>query len=644
MTQLVSFTKHGNVGVVALNNPPVNALSHAVRIGLSQALTDALADSGVGAIVIWCEGRTFVAGADIREFGKPPLAPDLPEVVEFLSGAGKPVIAALHGTALGGGLELALACDFRIAAASTKLGLPEVTLGILPGAGGTQRLPRLIGVRAALDMIVGGGLIPAAKALALGLIDEIAEGDDLKAAALAFAERALAERRPLRKLSEASVELGEPNLFEDYERTILHERRGFLAPLRCIQAVRAAAELPFREGLERERELFRELMASPESKAQRHVFFAEREVLKSPHLPEDAAARAVKKAGVVGDGSAAGSIAACFADARIPVTLLGTTPQTLDREFSAARQYYARAVMAGTFRQAEADERLALIKQSLAFADLADADLVVEAVSDDLAMKREVFAALDTSCKPGAILATQTSRLDIDQIAALTRRPEDVLGMHFFAPAETSRGLENARARRTLPEVCATAMKVGRALGKVPVLVTASAGLVGERMLEQSLREACFLVEEGAEPAQVDRVLYDFGFPLGPFAARERAGLKIPDAAIEAWLVERAARRTPRRTLDDREILERCLFAAVNEGARILEEGIAPRPLEIDMIWIHGQGFPVYRGGPMFWADQLGLTRVYQAVLGYRDRLGQAHWNPAPLLERLAQAGKGFYG
>jgi 3-hydroxyacyl-CoA dehydrogenase len=633
MTQVVSFTRQGSIGVIALNNPPVNALSHAVRSGIRGALASALADSDVQAIVIWCEGRTFVAGADIREFGKPPLAPDVPEVVELVGASSKPVIAALHGTALGGGLELALACDFRIAAASTKLGLPEVTLGILPGAGGTQRLPRLVGVRAALDLIVGGALIGAAKALALGLIDEVVEGE-LQPAALLFAERMVAEQRPLRKASDRSVALDDPDLFEAYARDVARDQRGFLAPLRCIQAVRAAVELPFEAGLLRERELFGELMASPESKAQRHVFFAEREVLKPPGLSPDVVPRAVRTAGVVGDGSAGGSaIVACFAAARIPAVLVGTTRQNLDRELAALRRHYASAVAAGTLTNATAEERLASIRSSLAYEDLADVDLVVEAVSDDLASKREVFWALDAHARPGAIWATNTASLDIDEVAEATARPEDFAGMHFFDRANAVKGLENTQGQRTLPDVCASLMKLGRALGKVPVLVKAGAGPASHRMLEQYWRQAFLLIEEGALPADVDRVLYDFGFPSGPFAAREDLLVEPP-----------GARGSTRRAPDDREILERCLYAIVNEGARILEEGVASRPLEIDMLWVHGLGFPAYRGGPMFWADQIGLGSIHQATLVYRERLGAGAWTPAPRLERLAGESRGFYG
>lgn len=633
MSQVVSFTKHDKIGVLALNNPPVNALSHAVRIGIREALASALVDADVHAVVIWCEGRTFVAGADIREFGKPPLDPDLPEIVELIGAAQKPVIAALHGTALGGGLELALACDFRIAAAGTKVGLPEVTLGLLPGAGGTQRLPRVVGVRAALDLIVGGALIGAPKAQALGLIDEVVEGE-LQPAALSFAERVLAEQRPPRKAAERKLELDDPTLFDDYEHKVAREQRGFLAPLRCIQAVRAAVELPLEAGLERERELFRELMASSESKAQRHVFFAEREVLKPPGLPPEIAPRAVRSVGVVGDGSAgASAIAACFVEARIPAVLVGTTRQKLDRELAALRRHYANAVAAGTLTNATVEERLGSIRFSLAYEDLSDVDLVIEAVSDELSSKREVFWAVDAHGKAGAIWATNTSSLDIDEVAAAIARPEDFAGMHFFDRANAVKGLENTRGQRTSADVCATLMKLGRALGKVPVLVKAGTVPVSHRMLEQYWRQAFLLIEEGALPAEVDRVLYDFGFPIGPFAAREDLLVEPP-----------AARGSTRRAPDDREILERCLYAVVNEGARIIEEGLVSRPLELDMLWVHGLGFPVFRGGPMFWADQVGLKSVYDATLGYQKHLGEGAWTPAPLLARLAHEGKGFYG
>jgi 3-hydroxyacyl-CoA dehydrogenase len=636
MAQLVSSTKQRNVAVIAVNNPPVNALSHAVRVGIRERLGDALEDAGVDAVVVWCEGRTFIAGADIREFGKTPLEPDVPEVVEFVARARKPVIAAIHGTALGGGVELALACDFRVALSSAKLGLPEISLGILPGAGGTQRLPRLVGARAALDMIVGGRQITAGKALDMGLIDEVVEGD-LLARAVALAERVVAERRPLRKLGEQSVVLDEPNLFEEYERRIARESRGLLAPFHVIRAVRAAVELPFAEGLLRERELFRELMESPQAKAQRHVFFAEREVGRSPVRADPVPEREVKSVAVIGDGALGGRIAASFANARIPVVLLGMTQASLDREVSAVRDLYSSAVAAGTLRQVEMDERLSLVRPALSFEELRSADLVLEALPDDITSKREVFAALDAVCKPGAILATHAPSLDVDAIAGVMR-PGDVVGMHFFVHADSTKALEVVRARETLPEVCASVMKVGRALGKVTVLLRA---LVSRRTLGRCGREILALVEEGAVPEDVDRVLCDFGFPAGPFAAPEVWGLGV-DRDRPGLTGE--GRGVHRRAIEDQEILERCLYAVINEAARLLDEGSAPRPLEVDMVWVHGLGFPVHRGGPLFYADQIGVPVVYEAVCRYRQRFDTEAWAPAPLLERLAKERRGFYG
>lgn len=637
MTQLVTFTKQGNIGVLALDNPPVNALSHPVRVQLRELLSQAFAEPGVQALVICCEGRTFVAGADIREFGKPPLAPDLPELVEFLAAAERPVVAAIHGTALGGGLELALACHFRVALPNAKVGLPEVTLGILPGAGGTQRLPRLVGARAALDLIVGGAIVSASKARALGLIDELVEGD-LKASAVAFAERVVAEGRPLRRVSELVAQLDSPSLFDDYERSIRQQSRGFLAPFRCIEAVRAAVELPFEQGLARERELFVELMASAESKAQRHAFFGEREVVKVKDLPADTPARDVKSAAVLGAGAAGASIAACFADARLPVTLLESTQTSLEAGLSSLRAAYADALSKGALTQTEMDERLSRIRPTLFYDDLSQVDLVVDALSEDGATARAVFAKLDAVCKPGAILATSTPHLDIDQLAAVTQRPGDVMGI-AFRPLASVKLLENVRAPRTAPELCASAMKLGKSLGKLAVLSRGARGFVGDRMFERSLREAIFLTDEGASPQQVDRVLEDFGFPSGPFAVSASSGLDL--TRLERTASERGIARG---AVSDQEILERYLFAMIDEGARTLEAGAAARPLEIDMIWLHGYGFPVYRGGPLFYADQLGVSAVYEAAQKYQRKVGAEYWTPAPLLERLARAGHGFYG
>lgn len=652
MSSLVTLTQHGAVAVVALDNPPVNALSHALRSALSETLARAFSDASIRAVVIWCEGRTFVAGADIREFGMTPLSPDVPEVIEFIASAEKPVVAALHGTALGGGLELALACHFRVAVASAKVGLPEVTLGLLPGAGGTQRLPRLVGVGAALDLIVNGTLISASKAHAIGLVDAIVE-DPLREHATAFAERVSAEQRPLRRASELGAALDVPGQLEAFEAAVARKNRGFLAPFRCIEAIRAAVELPFRAGLARERELFVELMASPQSKAQRHAFFAEREVTKPP-ASDAASARKVQSVAVVGDGTRARAIAAWFAEARLAVTLRAASDDDGDQE-------------------AAADP-------------VNDADLVIEAMADRLTARRSDLVRVAAVAKPGAILATTVACADIDVVAACTRRPQDVIGMHFHG-ATTPRVIENVRARDTAPEVSAAAMQLGKMLGKIPVLVR---GPVGSRMFSEYLREALFLLEEGALPEQVDRVLYDFGFEMGPFARSDESGLDIewqhrkvrfdsldpraracnlldriceqgrfgvkagagfyrydasgnatPDPAIEALLALHSSERgIQRRAISDREILDRCLFALINEGATVLEEGLAHRPLEIDVIWMHGYSFPVYRGGPMYYADQLGLAGLQQAVIGYR---GPGHRTAASLVTRLIREGKGFY-
>ncbi|HTQ06371.1 MAG TPA: 3-hydroxyacyl-CoA dehydrogenase NAD-binding domain-containing protein [Polyangiaceae bacterium] len=693
MPEIVTITRQGRVGVVALNNPPVNALSHALRKELCARLADALATPEIEAIVLWCEGRTFVAGADIREFGREPQSPDVPEAVEFVDGVGKPVIAALHGTTLGGGLELALACHFRVAAPATKLGFPEVSLGILPGAGGTQRLPRLVGVRAALELIVGGAPVNAARAQELGLVDALIPGD-LKAGAIAFAERVIDQKQPPRKASALTATLDSPTLFEEFEAGLRDRFRGQLAPFHCVQAVRAAVELPFPEGLKAERRLFAELMSSAQAKAQRHVFFAEREVAKVPGLANDTPTRPVKSAAVVGAGSLGTMVAICFADAHLPVSLVEFSHERLDRSLGSMREHYAQAVAAGRLDAAEMEARLRCVRPTLDDDELGLADLVVEAVFEDLELKRQVFAKLDASCKPGAILATTTSHLDVEAIARATKRPEDVLGMHFPSPIPSIRLVEIARTRRTAPDVWASALSLCRSLGRLPVPVFARPGFVGQRMLSQELREGLFLLEEGALPEQVDRVCYDFGFPLGPFAAADRDGLDViglyrnldferfsereracdildqvcerdrfgrrtgagfyryahdgtrtSDPEITKLIVEHSeACGINRRTITDEEILERCLYAMINEGARILDEGVAARPLDVDMIWIHGYGFPTHRGGPMFYADQLGLSRVHRAILDFQNQVDPVSWAASPLLTRLSKNGSGFYG
>lgn len=692
MAEIVTFSKEGTIGLITVNNPPVNALAQAVRAGIKSGIERGIADGDVAALVILCEGRTFIAGADIREFGKPPLEPHLPDVCKFIEDSPKPVIAAIHGTALGGGLEIPLSCHFRIAVPTAKVGLPEVKLGLLPGAGGTQRLPRIAGVQAALEMITSGNPIAAAKAKAMGILDEIVEGD-LKAAAIAFAKKVVDEKRPLRKVSEMTAKVDSPTVFDDFAKANARKFRGFIAPYKCIEAVKAATELPFAEGMKKERAIFTELQASDQSKAQRHVFFAEREVVRIPGLPEDQPTREIKSVGILGAGTMGGGIAMAFVNAGIPVVLLDVKQEFIDKGMAVIKKNYANTVAKGSLKQDVMDKRLALIKPTLAYEDLKDVDLVIEAVFEDMAIKKEVFTKLDAVCKPGAILASNTSYLNIDEIAAITKRPQDVMGMHFFSPANVMRLLENVRGKLTSPEVYATAMKVGKKIAKVPVLVGVCDGFVGNRMLAKRTRECGFMLEEGALPWQIDRVIYHFGFPMGPYQMGDMAGLDVgwrnrkakfaaltvreqkntildqicemgrfgqktgsgfykydekrnatPDPMIEELIVHHSKEvGITRRAITDQEIVERAIYSMINEGAKILEEGIAARPLDIDVVWLYGYGFPVYLGGPMFYADTVGLGKVYDAILKYKDLVGAEYWTPAPLLEKLAKAGKGFY-
>ena len=469
MSEMVTFSKEGNVGIILVNNPPVNALAQAVRAGIKAGVEKGVADPDVKAMIILCEGRTFIAGADIREFGKPPQPPFLPDVVYFMEDSPKPMIAAIHGTALGGGLEIALSCHFRIAASTARVGLPEVKLGLLPGAGGTQRLPRVAGVQAALDIITSGDPVPVQKAKEMGVIDEITDGD-LKTAALDFAKRILAEKRPIQKIRERPVKIDNPNVFEEYAKGLAKRKRGFMAPLYCVKAVQAAAELPFDQGMKRERELFVELHDSDQSKAQRHVFFAEREVVRIPGLPENVKPREIKTVGILGAGTMGGGIAMNFVNVGIPVILLDMKQEFLDKGLSVIRKNYANTVSKGRLKQEAMDKRMSLIKPTLSYDDLKDVDLVIEAVFEEMGIK-EVFGKLDAVCKPGAILASNTSYLNIDEIASATKRPQDVVGMHFFSPANVMRLLENVRGTKTADDVKATVMKVGSKIGKVPVMV-----------------------------------------------------------------------------------------------------------------------------------------------------------------------------
>ena len=692
MAAIVEFSKEGNIGIISVNNPPVNALSQAVRAGIKAGIQQGIDDKDVEAMIIVCEGRTFIAGADIREFGKPPLEPYLPDVCQFIEDSPKPVVAAIHGTALGGGLEIPLSSHFRIALATAKVGLPEVKLGLLPGAGGTQRLPRVAGIQAALEMITSGNPVAAAKAKTMGILDEIVEGD-LKAAALAYAKKVAAEKQPLRRVSKLSAKVESPTVFDDFAKANARKFRGFLAPYKCIEAVKNAVELPFAEGMKRERQIFLELQASDQSKAQRHVFFAEREVVRIPGLPDDQPTREIKSAGILGAGTMGGGIAMCFANVGIPVVLLDMKQEFIDRGMAVIKKNYANTVAKGSLKQEVMDKRMALIKPTLSYDDLKDVDLVIEAVFEDMAIKKEVFTKLDEVCKPGAILASNTSYLNIDDIGAITKRPQDVMGMHFFSPANVMRLLENVRGAKTSPDVYATAMKVGKKIGKVPVLVGVCDGFVGNRMLAKRTRECGFMMEEGALPWQIDKVIYNFGFPMGPYQMGDMAGLDVgwrnrkakfdsltpreqkntildkicemgrfgqktgsgfykydekrnatPDPMIEELILNHSKEvGITRRVITDQEIIERAIYAMINEGAKILEEGIAARPLDIDVVWLYGYGFPIYLGGPMFYADTVGVKKVYDAILKYKDIVGAEYWTPAPLLEKLAKEGKGFY-
>jgi 3-hydroxyacyl-CoA dehydrogenase len=688
ITEYVDLDRRGRVGVLTVDNPPVNALSHGVRLGLRDGLRAVSSDSAVGAVVIACAGRTFIAGADITEFGKPMKEPGLAEVLALIEGGPKPVVAAIHGTALGGGLEVTLACHYRVAVKTARFGLPEVKLGLLPGAGGTQRLPRVVGVERALQMIVSGEPIGAEEARAYGLIDEIVEGD-LTMAAVAFAERVIVEGRPLRKIRDLDDKIaqarGKPELFADFRKSVARATRGFRAPESCIKCVEAAVNVPFEQGLARERELFLELLASPESQAQRYFFFAEREAAKIPDIPADTPVRPIRTAAVLGAGTMGGGIAMNFANVGIPVTVVEVSREVLDRGLGVVRKNYEATAAKGRLSRDDLDRRMDLIRGTTNFAEIADADIVVEAVFEEMPVKKDVFARIDTICKADAVLATNTSTLDVNEIARATRRPGSVVGMHFFSPANVMRLLEVVRGAETSKPVVATAMAVGKQLRKVPVLVGVCDGFVGNRMLHQRGREAEKLILEGALPQQVDRVLYDFGFPMGPFAMGDLAGLDVgwrirkgkgltsaiadrlcemgrfgqktgagyfryeagdrtprPDPMVERIILETSAQAgIRRREVADDEILARLLYPMINEGARILEEGLALRPSDIDVIWVYGYGWPVYRGGPMFYADSVGLKPIRDRMLDYQKQYGDA-WKPAALLNQLADQGKGF--
>ena len=681
---VTDYALDGEVGVITLNSPPVNALSAAVRDGLSEGMKTALADAGARAVVIICEGRTFIAGADITEFGGASKGASLFDVQDAMEGSTKPVVAAIHGTALGGGLEVALCAHYRVAVPSARLGLPEVNLGLLPGAGGTQRLPRIVGVETALEMMTSGRHAPAAEALKSGLVDEIVPEGELRAGAIAFANKVVAEGRPLKKVRDLQDKMdaarGKPEIFETFRKANARKFRGFLAPEYNIRCIEAAVNQPFEEGLKTERKLFMELMSGPQSAAQRYSFFAERQAAKIPDVPEDTPLIDVKKVGIIGGGTMGGGIAMNFINAGIPVIMIEVKQDALDRGISTVRKNYERS---RTAKPEETEARMSRLTGSLDMSALADCDMVVEAVFERMDIKKDIFTKLDAICKPGAILATNTSGLNIDEIASVTKRPEAVIGLHFFSPANVMKLVEVVRADHTSKSVIATCMKLSKRIGKIAVLVGVCPGFVGNRILGARQREAQKLMFEGAMPWDIDRVLYDFGFPMGPFAMSDLAGLDIGwvkeksnGETIRDVLCEmdrrgqktgagyydydpetRAAKPSPvtetiiqdfvaksgvnPRQITDEEILERCLYPMVNEGAKILEEGKAIRASDIDVIWQNGYGWPVYRGGPMFWGDQIGAAKIAAKMAEYEGQMGEAY-KPAKLLEEKAAEGKAF--
>ncbi|WP_176595505.1 MULTISPECIES: 3-hydroxyacyl-CoA dehydrogenase NAD-binding domain-containing protein [Sphingobium] len=666
---------HDDILEIVLNNPPVNALSAAVRIGLSQTVAGAQTDSAVKAIVIRGSGRLFSAGADITEFGKPLTEPNLPAVIDAIEASGKPVVAAIHGSALGGGLEIALGCHYRIATPSAKLGLPEVLLGILPGAGGTQRLPRLIGVEAALGMIVSGSPISARKAQDIGLVDRLASDEPaLAAEAIAFARSLDAPRRTGDRTVSA-----DPAAFETFAADNARKINGLDAPKACIEAVRASTMLPLDQGQEKERALFAGLVVGEQSKALRHVFFAERAAAKIEGLPKDVALRPVGKIGVIGAGTMGGGIAMNFLNAGIPITIVETQRDALDRGVAVVRGNYEATAAKGRLTSGQVEKAMALLTPTLDFDALADCDLVIEAVYENMDLKKEIFARLDGVVKAGAILASNTSFLSIDDIAAATTRPQDVLGLHFFSPANVMKLLEVVRGARTAPDVLATGMDLARRIGKVPVVSGVCYGFIGNRMLIPRQVNAEALLLEGATPEQIDRVHTGFGMPMGPFQMADLAGVDIgwhrdptrieslqdalcaegrwgqktkagyydyddrrkpaPSPAVSQIIADfRARAGIEPREISDEEIVVRTLYTMVNEGAKILEEDIAQRASDVDVVWNYGYGWPRHKGGPMFWADQVGLKSIVGSLSRYSDRLG-ADFTISPLLARCAEQG-----
>jgi 3-hydroxyacyl-CoA dehydrogenase len=688
------YTSRGAVAVITLNNPPVNALSLGLRTAIADGIERAAGDESIGAVVIVGSGNAFCGGADVSEFGLPAMSasPSLADLFAFIENSRKPVVAAINGLALGGGLELAMACHYRVAAAAAQLGLPEVKLGILPGAGGTQRLPRLVGVERALNMIVSGNPVSARDLTKSALLDSTADGDVLPAA-VAFAERIIAEKLPLRCARDLKIDLPNAEAFLDFARgAVAPLAKNYPAPLKCIDAIEAAVLKPFDEGMKTEGTLFLELLNTPESKALRHAFFAMRAAAKIPDVPSSTPLRAIKSVAVIGAGTMGGGIAMNFANAGIPVTVLETTQAALDKGLATVKKNYENTLKKGRLTQDEFDQRIQQITGTLSYDDIKTADLVIEAVFEDMQVKKQVFEKLDQVAKSGAILASNTSTLDLNKIADFTQRPQDVIGLHFFSPANVSKLLEIVRGAKSAKDVVATSMAVSKQIKKVGVISGVCDGFIGNRMMNVYFRQMELLLDTGALPQQIDKAMEKFGFAMGPFRVSDLAGndilwyirkrlyveypdrvfSKTPDRICElgrfgqktgaGWYDYKPGDRAPiaselvnkivleesaklgisRRKVSDEEIVQRALYSLINEGARILEEGIALRASDIDVVYLTGYGFPDFRGGPLFYADTVGLPNILRTMREFARGYQPDAWEPAPLLKQLASEGKTF--
>ena len=688
INEVTNLEVNSNIAVLTLNSPPVNALSANVREGLHVGVKKAVEDESVRAVVLICEGRTFIAGADITEFGQAPKGPSLFEVQDMIENSSKPIISAIHGTALGGGLEVALTCHYRIAVPSAKCGLPEVKLGLLPGAGGTQRLPRIVGAQKALQMVTSGEHVPAKECLEMGLIDEMAGEDSLLEDAIKFATSIVEENRPLVKVKEneenIKADKGNDALFSDFRKSIARKTRGFLAPEYNIQCIEAAVNKPFDEGVKVERDLFTKLVTGSQSAAQRYVFFAERQVNKIPDIPRETELKEVNSVGVIGAGTMGGGISMNFANVGIPVTIVEQNQERLDKGLAIIRRNYENTAKKGRISTEDVETRMGLITGELSVEALSSQDLIIEAVFENMDLKKEIFRKLDGISKEGAILASNTSALNVNEIAAETKRPEDVIGLHFFSPANVMRLLEIVRGEKTSKSAVASSMAVAKKIGKIAAVVGVCPGFVGNRILAQRQREANKLILEGALPWDVDEALFDFGFPMGPFAMSDLAGLDIgwnketskgetlrdllceagrlgqksgkgfylydenrnksPDPEVEAIIREFAeARQIRLRDINKEEILERCLYPMINEGFKILEEGMAIRASDIDIVWINGYGWPVYEGGPMFYGSVVGFDKVLEWLKKMEQELGP-EFKPSSYLEKVVEKNINIFG